>query len=160
MWKTETVTKLWLQKQWLPRDQCPRVWHLPPTPSAGYLVSTCVYHQLTCSFTLMTWLLSARTHLQHNNSYFQNEMKHKCINSYFLPHNLHLIQLGNKHNIKNILDNWIHTLLDESLIEVPSTSSHSKSPSKLNAVQNFWFQHVKTYSHTSPWPWYWSRSKT
>ena len=132
MCKTETVTKQWLQKQWLPRNQWARVWQLPPTPSTGYFVSTCVFHQLTSPFTLMTWLLSARTHLQHNNSYFHHEMKHRRINSYFLPHNLHLIQLGNKHNIKDILDNWIHTLLDESSIEVPSTSSQSKKFLKIN----------------------------
>ena len=54
MCKTETVTKQWLQKQWLPGNQWARVWQLPPTPPTGYLVSTCVFHQLTCSLTLMT----------------------------------------------------------------------------------------------------------
>ena len=156
MWKTETVTKLWLTKLWLPKQWFPvhlRVWHLPSTPSAGYFVSTWVYHQLTPSTTLMIWLLSVTTQIQHTNSHFRHQMKHKCIKSHFLPYNLHLIQLGNKHNIKDILANWIHTLLDETLIEAPATSSHSTNPSKLNSVQNFWFQHVKTSSHTPLWPW-------
>ena len=53
--------------------------------------------------------------------------------SYFLPHNIHLIQLGNKHNLQVILKNWIHTLIDESSFEVLSTSS---LPKKFLKIKN------------------------
>ena len=64
-------------------------------------------------------------------------MKHKYIKTHFLPYNLHLIQLGKKNNVKDILANWIHTLLDETLIEAPAPSARSTNPSKLNTVQKF-----------------------
>ena len=89
--------------------------------------------------------LSVTTQIHQNNSH---QMKHKHIKSHFLPYNLHLIQLGNKNNVKDILANWIHTLLDETLIEAPATSSHPTNPSKLNTVQKFSLQHVETSSHT------------
>ena len=57
---------------------------------------------------------------------------HKIILSSLQPSSDSIRQ---QHNIKNILDNWIHTLLDETLIEAPATSSHSTNPSKLNSKQ-------------------------
>ena len=106
--KTETITKLWVTTLWLtelwpPTQWLPvhlRVWHLPSTPSAGYFVSTWVYNQLECSPTLMIQSLSVTTQTHQDNSY---QMKHKHIKSHFLPYNLHLIQLGNMHNIKKHL---------------------------------------------------------
>ena len=44
--------------------------------------------------------------------------------SYFLPHNIHLVQLGHKNNPQAILKEWIHTLIDESAFEVHSTPLH------------------------------------
>ena len=64
-------------------------------------------------------------------------MKHKYIKTHFLPYNLHLIQLGNRNNVKNILANWVHTLLDEALIEATAPSARSKNLSKLNTVKKF-----------------------
>ena len=78
--------------------------------------------------------LSVTTQIHHDNSH---QMKHKHIKSYFLPYNLHLIQQGNKHNVKDILANWIHTLLDEALIEATAPSARSKDLSKLNTVKKF-----------------------
>ena len=46
--------------------------------------------------------------------------------SYFLPHNIHLVQLGRKNNLQAILKEWIHTLIDELAFEVQSTPSHPK----------------------------------
>ena len=84
-----------------------------------------------------------KNHLNNNH-----QMNNKYIKTHFLPYNLHLIQIGNRNNVKNILSNWIHTLLDEALIE-------SKAPSvrSTNTVEKFWFNHVKTSSHTSFWYW-------
>ena len=78
--------------------------------------------------------LSVTTQIHHNNSH---QMKHKYIKTHFLPYNLHLIQLGKKNNVKDILANWIHTLLDEALIEATAPSARSTNLSKLNTVKKF-----------------------
>ena len=84
-----------------------------------------------------------KNHLNNNH-----QMNNKYIKTHFLPYNLHLIQIGNRNNVKNILSNWIHTLLDEALIESTAPSVRSTI-----TVKKFWFHHVKTSSHTSFWYW-------
>ena len=76
--------------------------------------------------------MMTKNHLNNNH-----QMKHKYIKTHFLPYNLHLIQLGNRNNVKNILANWIHTLLDEALIEATAPSARSTNLSKLNTVKKF-----------------------
>ena len=40
-------------------------------------------------------------------------------------HTFHLAQIGYKNNIKPILHNWIHTLLEEPEMNTKCTRSHS-----------------------------------
>ena len=66
-----------------------------------------------------------------------HQMNKKYIKTHFLPYNLHLIQLGNRNNVKNILSNWIHTLIDEASIESTAPSEHHTTFSKkINTVKN------------------------
>ena len=61
----------------------------------------------------------------HTQWYDSSNMK-GIYASYFLPHNIHLVQLGHKNNLEAIVKEWIHTLIDESAFEVHSTPSHPK----------------------------------
>ena len=75
--------------------------------------------------------------MMKNHPNNNHQMNKKYIKTHFLPYNLHLIQLGNRNNVKNILSNRIHTLLDESLIEATAPSARSTNLSKTNTVEKF-----------------------
>ena len=68
--------------------------------------------------------------MMKNHPNNNHQMNKKYIKTHFLPYNLHLIQLGNRNNVKNILSNWIHTLIDEASIESTAPSEHHTTFSK------------------------------
>ena len=75
--------------------------------------------------------------MMKNHPNNNHQMNKKYIKTYFLPYNLHLIQLGNRNNVKNILSNWIHTLIDEASIEsTPPSEHHTTFSKKINTVTN------------------------
>ena len=91
--------------------------------------------------------------MMKNHPNNNHQMNKKYIKTHFLPYNLHLIQLGNRNNVKNILSNWIHTLIDEASIESTPPSEHHTTFSKNKHSYKFWFHHVKTSSYPSFWYW-------
>ena len=75
--------------------------------------------------------------MMKNHPNNNHQMNKKYIKTHFLPYNLHLIQLRNRNNVKNILSNWIHTLIDEPSIEsTPPSEHHTTFSKKINTVTN------------------------